>query len=469
MAFVPLDDSVDRPGLKLSRRQVVLLRIADAVALAGSAGLAALVLEMLSPVRAGGITVIDILICAVGMSLSLELHRLYRRPNATLRPSGWWRASIVARCIPTASLLTLGIGALLAPGNRMTLTAAVAMTLPAVVLVPFTRRLVVAALGGSTVTQILVVGTGEVADRLRARLSRCADTHVVGHVDDDPAPGYAVLGSLTDLPRLCRSHGVDSVIVAFSDVTDRAILASLRKIDRAIPIAVIPRMFELCSWRSGIEELYGLPLVHVPSGILDMRSRFEKRAMDLLTSVSLILVTAPLWLVAAVAIKLDSRGPVFFRQDRAGLGGRPFRIFKFRTMTAEAWENRAGLAADNEVDGPLFKMANDPRVTRVGAVLRKTSIDELPQLLNVLRGEMSMVGPRPLPVEESCRLDGPALDRMHVVPGLTGLWQVSGRSDLTYADLQHLDSVYARSRSLMWDIRIMRATPASVFGKRGAY
>jgi lipopolysaccharide/colanic/teichoic acid biosynthesis glycosyltransferase len=138
-------------------------------------------------------------------------------------------------------------------------------------------------------------------------------------------------------------------------------------------------------------------------------------------------------------------------------------------MTADAWQRRDAVAQLNEVDGPLFKMENDPRVTRVGALIRKTSLDELPQLINVVRGEMSLVGPRPLPTEESDRIDGAALARLDVNPGITGLWQVCGRSDLTYADLQHLDSVYVRSWSLMWDLRIMAQTPKVVFGHGGAY
>ena len=148
----------------------------------------------------------------------------------------------------------------------------------------------------------------------------------------------------------------------------------------------------------------------------------------------------------------------------------PFRIFKFRSMTADAWEKRNSVAQLNQSDGPLFKMENDPRVTRVGAFIRKTSLDELPQLINVVRGEMSLVGPRPLPVEEADRIDGAAgLARLDAKPGITGLWQVCGRSDLTYADLQHLDSVYVRSWSLMWDVRIIAKTPRVVFARSGAY
>lgn len=138
-------------------------------------------------------------------------------------------------------------------------------------------------------------------------------------------------------------------------------------------------------------------------------------------------------------------------------------------MSSDAWQQRGAIAKSNEVDGPLFKMASDPRVTRVGALIRKTSLDELPQLINVVRGEMSLVGPRPLPTEEADRIDGAAIARLDVYPGITGLWQVCGRSDLTYADLQHLDSVYVQSWSLMWDLRILLQTPQVVFARRGAY
>jgi lipopolysaccharide/colanic/teichoic acid biosynthesis glycosyltransferase len=232
---------------------------------------------------------------------------------------------------------------------------------------------------------------------------------------------------------------------------------------------VIPRLFELHSWRSSTEELFGLSLVHIPATRLDLRQRVTKRVFDLSIAVIAIVLTLPIWVLAAAAIRLDSPGPIFFRQERTGRAGRAFRIFKFRTMSRDAWDRRHSVAASNQVDGPLFKMHRDPRVTRIGRILRRTSVDELPQLLNVLVGEMSIVGPRPLPTEESEKLDGAALSRFDVAPGITGLWQVSGRSDLNYADLQHLDSVYVRSWSLLWDLKIILATPGTVFRARGAY
>jgi exopolysaccharide biosynthesis polyprenyl glycosylphosphotransferase len=456
-------------GLRLGRRHRVLLLVADAVALSLTAVIGAATLSLIDPVRAGNIAVRHIFITTLALGLALHLHGLYRRPASRLRPSAWWRPLVIARCLPTAALIALGVEAIMFAGDRMTLTAAVAMTLPAALLITFGRHLIVRTFGPPTVTRILVVGTGQVAERLTARLSRCSDTHVVGYVDDAAKCPIPVLGGLKDLPALCGKHRVDRIIVAFSRTPDRDTLEILRLLEGQVPISVVPRLYELHSWRSEIEELHGLALLHVPAASLGRGAQLAKRLVDVIASAVAIFLMLPVWFALAAAIRLDSSGPVFFRQERSGRGGRSFRIFKFRTMTADAWTRRATLATSNEVDGPLFKMQNDPRVTRVGRFLRRTSLDELPQLINVLRGEMSLVGPRPLPVEESDRLDGAALTRFDVAPGMTGLWQVSGRSDLSYADLQHLDSVYVRSWSLLWDLRIIRDTPRSVFGRRGAY
>ncbi len=459
-----------RPAaIPLERRHRVLLRLADAVALSVAATLGAVLVQLVEPARAGDIELRQVVIVVLSLGAAFHLHGLYRRPASRLRPSGWWRPLVIGRCLPTATLLALAVEALLFSGGRMTLSAAVAMTVPAALLAPFGRRQVVRWFGPPTVTRILIVGTGQVADRLAARLGRCSDTHVVGSVDDAPAPGSRVLGGLAGLAELCRRHRVDRVIVAFSRVSDADTLHRLRTLEGQVPVSVIPRLFELHSWRSEVEELHGLPLLHVPSASLGAGARMAKRTLDVVLAASFLLVTLPIGLVIAAVIRLDSSGPIFFRQDRRGRAGQEFSIFKFRTMTADAWDRRAAVAQDNEVDGPLFKMQHDPRVTTVGRFLRRTSIDEFPQLINVLRGEMSLVGPRPLPTEESDRLDGAALTRFDVAPGLTGLWQVSGRSDLTYADLQHLDSVYVRSWSLMWDVRIICATPRSVFCRSGAY
>jgi len=453
---------------KLGLRHRYLLQISDLATLTASAVLGAIILSLVSPVRAGDLGPRDVLLVTVAMALTLHLHGLYRRPASRLRPSEWWRPAVVARCLPTAALLALAFDAFVLRGGRMTLTAAVAMTLPATLLVPYGRRLMVRKFD-PTVTRILVVGTGPISDRLTSRLKRCPDTLVVGHVDDRVPAGTSVLGSLSELPEICARYDIDRVIVAFPNTSDAIVLEALRKLEGLVPVSEIPRYFELHNWRTEAEELHGLTLMHLPTGSLAASERIIKRIMDITLAVCALLLAAPVLLITALAIKIDTPGPVFFRQERIGRAGKPFQIYKFRSMTADAWQKRDTVAEMNEVDGPLFKMERDPRVTRVGALIRKTSIDELPQLINVVRGEMSLVGPRPLPTEESDRIDGAARARLDVKPGITGLWQVCGRSDLTYADLQHLDSVYVRSWSLLWDLRIMAKTPRVVFGRNGAY
>jgi exopolysaccharide biosynthesis polyprenyl glycosylphosphotransferase len=453
---------------RLGRRHCYLLQISDVATLTASAVLGAVTLSYISPVRAGNLGIRDVALAAVAMAVALHLHGLYRRPASRLRPSGWWRPAVIARCLPTAALLALAADAFIFRGGRMALTAAVAMTLPAVVLVPFGRRLLV-RMFDPTVTRILVIGTGPISDRLTSRLQRCPDTLVVGHVDDNAAPGTPVLGGLADLAAVCAAYEIDRVIVGFPNTSDATVLHALRQLQGQVPVSEIPRYFELHNWRSEAEELHGLTLMHLPTASLAASERIMKRLMDFALATCALVVAAPLLAIIAMAIKLDSPGPIFFRQERIGRAGEPFRIFKFRSMTADAWQRRETVAQLNEVDGPLFKMEKDPRVTRVGAIIRKTSLDELPQLINVVRGEMSLVGPRPLPTRESDRIDGAALARLDVCPGITGLWQVCGRSDLTYADLQHLDSVYVRSWSLIWDLRIMVQTPQVVFGRSGAY
>ncbi|WP_235848238.1 sugar transferase [Mycolicibacterium holsaticum] len=433
-----------------------------------SAVIGAVALSQVSPVRAGDLGLREIALAVVAMAVALHMHGLYRRPASRLRPSGWWRPMVIARCVPTAALFTLAAGAVFLESGRMTLTSAVAMTLPAVALVPSGRRIIV-RMFDPAVTRILVVGTGPITDRLTSRLRRCPDTVVIGHVDDNVAPSTNVLGGLSDLSSVCAANNIDRVIVAFPNTSDAIVLEALRQLQGQVPVSEIPRYFELHNWRSEAEELHGLTLMHLPTMSLAASERSIKRLMDVTLATFALVVASPILLTIALAIKLDSPGPVFFRQERGGQAGRPFRIFKFRSMTADAWQRRNMVAERNEVDGPLFKMAEDPRVTRVGAFIRRTSLDELPQLINVVRGEMSLVGPRPLPTEESDRIDGAALARLDVKPGITGLWQVCGRSDLTYADLQHLDSAYVRSWSLMWDLRIILQTPGVVFCRTGAY
>ncbi len=198
-------------------------------------------------------------------------------------------------------------------------------------------------------------------------------------------------------------------------------------------------------------------------------SYLVKRVLDRVVAAILLLVLSPLLLVVAALVKLTSRGPVFFVGQRVGLGQRPFRLYKFRTMVAGAHEAQAELESCNEADGVLFKIHDDPRITRLGRVLRRLSIDELPQLFNVLKGDMSLVGPRPLPLRD-CELMEEWHKRRHVVlPGITGLWQVSGRSDLGFTDMVELDLRYIETWTLRSDARIAWLSAGAVLHTRGAY
>ena len=213
----------------------------------------------------------------------------------------------------------------------------------------------------------------------------------------------------------------------------------------------------------------GVPLFDLRPPILVGWDWALKRAFDITVSVLLIVVGLPLWLLIALAIKLESRGPVFYVDRRVGVGEREFGMLKFRTMIAGAAEHQVELEHANEASGALFKIRNDPRVTRVGRILRRFSIDEMPQLVNVARGEMSLVGPRPLPLRDYELLEDWHRARYLVLPGMTGLWQISGRSGLAFDDLVRLDFTYLDNWSIWLDISIIAKTVPAVISGRGAY
>jgi exopolysaccharide biosynthesis polyprenyl glycosylphosphotransferase len=238
-----------------------------------------------------------------------------------------------------------------------------------------------------------------------------------------------------------------------------------------VHLSIVPSYSELFTSNATIEELDGIPVVSLPPMRFSRSVRTLKRIIDFTAASAGLIVLSPLLAISAIAIKLDTPGPVFFRQKRHGRGGSEFEILKFRSMVADAEAQRMAMAELNEMEGagPLFKMAKDPRVTKVGEFLRKTSIDELPQLWNVVRGEMSLVGPRPFVVHESEQITGWAGRRLDTTPGITGLWQVLGRNDIPFDEMVKLDYVYVTNWSLWWDIKILLRTVPTVLGRRGAY
>jgi len=278
------------------------------------------------------------------------------------------------------------------------------------------------------------------------------------------------IGDAAALRDALDPDAVDEVILAGSAGDDAPVLELLdicRR--RGIPVRLAPTTAELLTHSVQAVPAPGLPLFDLRPPVLGGAAFLTKRAFDLVVGSLIGILVAPILAVAALAIRLEDGGPVIYGNRRVGVEEEEFTCLKLRTMRTGAEGEQGGLEEANEADGPLFKIREDPRVTRVGKVLRRLSIDELPQLWNVLRGEMSLVGPRPLPRRDYERLDGLHKKRYLVLPGLTGLWQVSGRSDLSFDELVRLDFYYIETWSIWLDLTIMARTIPVVLGRKGAY
>ena len=289
-------------------------------------------------------------------------------------------------------------------------------------------------------------------------------------IDETPS-GLPVLGRVCEVVDLVRESDVAAVIFAEGSFPDsqhfKRMAWELEEHDTQM--LVVPALTDISSERLTPRPVGGLPLVHVERPQAMEASRWTKRAFDIVGSGLLLLVAAPIIAATALAIKLEDRGPVFFKQVRVGRRGEQFECLKIRSMVVDAEARKAELASQDQGNGVLFKMARDPRITRVGQFIRRFSIDELPQLWNVFRGDMSLVGPRPALPKEVAQYDRDAVRRLDVRPGLTGLWQVSGRSDLPWDETVRLDVFYVDNWSVMQDLSILMRTAGAVLGSRGAY
>ncbi|MEA2171094.1 MAG: hypothetical protein QOF76_4394 [Solirubrobacteraceae bacterium] len=286
--------------------------------------------------------------------------------------------------------------------------------------------------------------------------------------DDLSKAAFApVLGSIDALERVCRRQRVERVIVAFT-ADDAALLDIVRRAKRAqLKITVVPRLHEVIGHSVEVDEVEGMTVLSLRTGGRTHSTLMLKRWIDIAGSAAGLILLAPLLLVIALVVKTTSRGPVLYRSRRSGRSAH-FDMLKFRTMIDGADELKPSLLALNEAHGPMFKIADDPRITRVGGFLRRTSLDELPQLWNVLRGEMSLVGPRPLvPDEDDCVL-GWHRDRLALTPGLTGPWQVTGRTAIPFEEMVRMDYLYVVEWSLWNDIRLLLRTLPVVLFRRGA-
>jgi exopolysaccharide biosynthesis polyprenyl glycosylphosphotransferase len=331
---------------------------------------------------------------------------------------------------------------------------------------------------GIGVDRVLVVGAGDIGRSVIQSIlaNPAVGYQVVGYIDDDPLKGNGKLGrirglgNLEDLPNVIATEGIDEVIVTLPWMYHRKILHIVEECERGnVPVRVVPDVFQQRMGRVDLDTLSGIPLIGTAPVRLSQGAFLVKRVIDLSLSILAIPFMLILFAVVALFIKLDSPGPVIFKQRRVGKDGRPFHVLKFRSMVVGAEQMQADLEALNEADGPLFKVRHDPRVTRVGRWLRRTSIDELPQLINVIRGEMSLVGPRPGTPEEVAQYESWQMQRISVLPGITGLWQVSGRSDVPFEEMVLLDIFYIENWSLDLEIRILLQTIPYVLLGHGAY
>jgi exopolysaccharide biosynthesis polyprenyl glycosylphosphotransferase len=327
----------------------------------------------------------------------------------------------------------------------------------------------------------LIVGAGLVGQEIARKLRRNPGygLEVVGFVDADPLPLHhelgdlPVLGSTEQLPEIIKRESIEHVMLAFTGDGHDAGLDVVRTCnDLDVQLDIVPRLFEVVGSRAQFYSLLGTPLLGLTPPVLSVSHRIAKRSIDIAGAMLGLALLSPLFLACAIAIKLNSKGPVLFRQTRIGRGQQPFTILKFRTMGEDAEARKADLAHLNAhlADDPrMFKIPDDPRVTSVGRVLRKYSIDELPQLWNVLRGQMSLVGPRPLIPHEHQYVADWGLRRLDLTPGLTGLWQVFGRSEIPFSEMLVLDYLYVTNWTLWGDIKLVARTIPALMGKtRGA-
>jgi exopolysaccharide biosynthesis polyprenyl glycosylphosphotransferase len=269
---------------------------------------------------------------------------------------------------------------------------------------------------------------------------------------------------------LAGAGPVDELLLMDGAFEDRQLLDVVDQAHRrGVQVRVAPKTTALLTERAEYIPGEGAPLFELRPPAFAGTDWVLKRTFDLVVSVLVVVLGLPFWLAIGAAIKLGSRGPVLYRDRRIGLNEQPFMMIKFRTMYADAAARQPQLEAENEAEGPLFKIRRDPRITPVGRFLRRFSLDEIPQVLNVLRGEMSLVGPRPLPVRDYERLEAWHRKRYLVLPGMTGLWQVAGRADLTFDDLVRLDFYYLENWSIWLDISVLAKTVPAVIAARGAY
>lgn len=412
----------------------------------------------------------------VAVVLALALAGVYRVAHRRLQPSAFLELRELSLCVGCGCVLALAIGEFLhglfgtAEPYATQLVMAVVVAIGVITVGHIILRFFLRTL---TTTRVLVVGSGTTADRVMLSIRQEPAMTLVGRAVDGDTVDAGAIGRVTDLPELCRQLRVHHVLVAANEHSSAESLDIYRRLQNAVHIAIVPRYHELISWRSRLTDLSGTPLLEIAQPHLSAWDKFTKRAFDLCVSAAVLVALSPVFLAVAIGVKLSSPGPVFFRQVRLGRSAEPFAVTKFRSMTVDAAFTPVGEAPQrNDPDLPLHELhkkeRETSRITHFGAFLRRSGLDEIPQFIDVFKGDMSIVGPRPLVPDES-NVEGWATRRFEVRPGITGLWQVSGRNDLTRKDLVQLDHLYVASWSLWWDLKIIFETPMTMVRGTGAY
>ena len=471
------------PRHTIGDRELTLIQIScDFVCACIALPLSLLLLSRLSPasVNASGKLLTNMKLDSlfpVAVVLALALGGVYRVAHRRLQPSAFLELRELSLCVGCGCVLALAIGEFLhstfgtVEPNATQLVMAVIVTIGVITVGHVVMRFFLRAL---TTTRVLVVGSGTTADRIMLSVRQEPALTLVGRAVDGDTVDAGAIGRVTDLPELCRQLGIHRILVAASEHSSAESLDIYRRLQNSVHIAIVPRYYELISWRSRLTDFSGTPLLEIAQPHLSAWDRFSKRAFDLCVSLAVLVVVSPVFLVVAIGVKLSSPGPVFFRQVRLGRSAEPFPVTKFRSMTMNAESTPVGDVSPERDDSDLplhelhKKKGETGRITHFGAFLRRTGIDEIPQFINVFRGDMSIVGPRPLVPNES-NVEGWATRRFDVRPGITGLWQVSGRNDLTRKDLVQLDHLYVASWSLWWDLKIIFETPMTMVRGTGAY
>jgi exopolysaccharide biosynthesis polyprenyl glycosylphosphotransferase len=452
-------------GLKLLRRSAsaLILVLADGLALTLGLGGAAWVAGGGRSDPALGLAP---LLLAAWVTL-FTAFRLYDRAPVRRSPGG-----LVGAAFCWAGLVT--IGAAIYPQSGLGLGEIVSAAVLALLCSGALRFLYERAIGriyrrGFGQTPVLLVGDDEGRARLRQTMGHAPGAYVLaGEVDLGGRWDDAYLASVREMLDRTEARGV--VLVGAERLPDEELLDLIYSVRlRGVPLRVVPGAFALMRGRTILSEGMGLPLLEVHYPGLDNTQRTLKRVLDVTVSVAGLVLLSPLFLAVALAVRLDSPGPVLFLQKRVGADEKVFVCYMFRSMQRDAEVRQADLEPLNEAEGPAFKIKDDPRVTRVGRFLRRWSIDELPQLVNVLKGEMSLVGPRPLPVRDFLRMEESHKRRLGAVPGMTGYWQTSGRSDLSFEEMVRLDLYYIENWSLSFDLKIILKTLGAVLRREGAY